>query len=377
VGATIAAIGSRESVLSQLGDVERLDLGGRTVIPGLVDPHTHPVWAGDRVAELELRAAGRSYVEIAAAGGGIASTVRATRSASDEALVGSTLHRLDELLAHGATTIEAKTGYGLSVDHELRQLDILMTVADRHPCQLVITFLGAHALPDEYAGRADAYIDLVVEEMLPLAAARAPGIFVDAFCDDGGFTLQQTARVLEKARDLGLPIKVHSDEFANLGCTAYAASLGAVSADHLVATSEADMAALAEAGTVAVLLPGTTVGLGSAKFAPAREMIARGIPVALGTDYNPGTCPCPNLSLIQALAVRYLRLSPAEALVASTWNAAWAVGQGARAGRLARGGPADLVVLESDDYRQLSYEFGGNPVAAVMVTGRWIRDPGA
>jgi imidazolonepropionase len=371
-GGRLLGVGPRAAVLRSFEPAEALDLGGRVVLPGLVDAHTHPVWAGSRAGELALRVAGASYLEIMAAGGGIASTVRATVEAPTEALVAATLARLDRLLAGGVTTVEAKTGYGLSTEEELRQLAVLAEVDRRHPARIVPTFLGAHALPDAYRGRADDYVALVVHEMLPRVAEACPGAYCDVFCDEGAFSVPQARAVLEAARSLGLGLKIHSDEFANLGATRLAAELGCASADHLVATRPEEMDALAAAGTVAVLLPGTTVGLGACRFAPAREMVARGVPVALGTDLNPGTCPCPDLPLILALAVRYLKLTPAEAIVAATRNAAQAVGRGAVAGRLAAGRPADLVVLGDDDYRVLGYALGSYPVEAVMVGGAWV-----
>jgi imidazolonepropionase len=369
----IAAVGPRETVLPGVEAAAGRDLGGRLVLPGFVDAHTHPVWAGDRAAEFEQRVGGASYLEIMAAGGGIMSTVRATRAATSEALLAGVLGRLNGLMAFGATTVEAKTGYGLTPEEELRQLAVLAEADGRHPVHVVPTFLGAHALPEEYRGREGDYVQLVIEEMLPAVAAVCPTAFCDVFCDDGAFTLDQTARILHRAASLGLRLKVHSDEFAHLGCTELAARLGATSADHLVVTTPAEMDALAAAGTVAVLLPGTTFGLGSTHFAPAREMVARGVPVALGTDLNPGTCPCESLPLVLALATRYLRLSPAEALVAATRNAACASGCGEAAGRIEVGRPADLVVAATADYRDLAYRFGANPVAAVMVGGRWTR----
>jgi len=350
-----------------------LDAGGRVVMPGLVDAHTHPLWAGDRVAEFEMRVAGRTYLDIMAAGGGIASTVRATRAAGDAQLLDLLLERLDRFAAHGTTTVEAKTGYGLAVDEELRHMRLLAEGDARHPVHVVPTFLGAHALPDEFAGRPDEYVDLVIGAMLPSVAERYPGGFCDVFCDQGAFTRAQTERILRRARELGLRLKVHSDEFANLGCTALAAALGAASADHLAETRPEEMDALAAAGTVAVLLPGTTFGLGSNHYAKGREFVGRGVPVALGTDYNPGTCPCESLAFMMALATRYMGLSPAEALVAVTRNAACAVGRGDRAGRLVEGWPADLLILETDDYRDLAYRFGASPVHAVMIGGRWLQ----
>ena len=376
----ILAAGPREDVLRQVASAwgaaaerEQIDADGRVVMPGLVDAHSHPVWAGSRVAELELRIRGAGYVEIMEAGGGIASTVRATRDATDEALLADLLTRLDQLMDHGVTTLEAKSGYGLSTAEELRHLRVLAQAAARHPMRIVPTFLGAHAVPDEFRGRDEAYVDLVVEEMLPAVAAAFPGAFCDAFCDLGAFSLAQTERVLNAARALGLPLKVHADEFGHLGCAELAARLGAVSADHCIVTSPADMDAMARSGTVAVLLPGTTLGLGSLHFAPARELLLHGVPLALGTDLNPGSCPCPDLPLIMAMAARYLKLTPDEVLVAATRNAAYASGRGAVAGRLEAGFAADLLLLEAQDHRELCYAFGQTPRMQVMVGGIWTR----
>lgn len=377
-GGSILAAGPREEVLRTIaaawpqGPDQAVDAAGRVVLPGLVDAHTHPVWAGSRAAELELRIRGAGYVEIMEAGGGIASTVRATRLASDEALLADLLARLDALLAHGVTTVEAKSGYGLSTAEELRHLDLLAQASRLHPLRIVPSFLGAHALPEAYLGRQEAYVDLVLEEMLPAVASAYPGIFCDVFCDLGAFTLEQTERILREARRLGLALKVHADEFGHLGCAELAAGLGAVSADHCVMTRPQDMEAMARGGTVAVLLPGTTLGLGSCHFAPAREMVLRGVPVALGTDLNPGTCPCPNLPLIMAMAARYLKLSPDEVLVAATRNAAHAVGRGREVGRLEAGYRADLQLLETEDHRELCYGFGTAPRMEAMIGGRWV-----
>jgi len=379
-GGHILAAGARDAVLGRVeaswpaaAEREVIDAAGRVVMPGLVDAHSHPVWAGSRAAELELRIRGAGYVEIMEAGGGIASTVRATRAASDEALLADLLERLDQLMDHGVTTLEAKSGYGLSTAEELRQLRVLAQAAERHPMRIVPTFLGAHAVPDEFRGREDAYVDLVVEEMLPAVAAAFPQAFCDVFCDLGAFSLAQAERVLLAARALGLPLKAHADEFGHLGCAELAARLGAVSADHCIVSSPADMEAMARAGTVAVLLPGTTLGLGSTHFAPAREMLLRGVPLALGTDLNPGTCPCPNLPLILAMAARYLKLTPDEVLVAATRNAAVACGRGAETGRLEAGFAADLLLLEAQDHRELCYAFGEAPRMRVMVGGAWTR----
>jgi imidazolonepropionase len=374
-GGLVAAVGSRDRVLSEVDPQNVLDGGGRLVTPGLVDAHTHLVFAGTRAAEFEMRIEGATYLEIMAAGGGIMSTVRATREASDEELLAGVLGRLDAMMACGTTTSEAKTGYGLATAQELRLLAVLEEADRRHPVNVVPTFLGAHAVPEEFKGREDAYVDLVVDEMLPAVASRYPNACCDVFCDEGAFTPEQSRRVLERAAELGLGLKIHSDEFANLGCTELAASLGAVSADHLAVTSEAEMDAMARAGTVAVLLPGTTFGLGAAHYADARNMVARGVPVALATDLNPGTCMCESMPFMMALATRYMRLTPAEALVAATRNAAYALGRGDVTGRIEPGMPADLVVMDTSDYRDLTYRFGRNPVDAVMIGGSWTLPP--
>lgn len=373
----IVALGSRARVAERAAALatppETFDMGGRLVTPGLIDAHTHLLWAGDRAQEFERRLEGESYLDIMAEGGGIAATVRATRAADDEALLRDLLDRLDRLLDHGVTMAEVKTGYGLSVEHELRHLAILAEADRRHAVRVVPTFLGAHALPDEYRGRQSAYVDLVVEEMLPRVASEAPRAFCDVFCDEGAFTLAETARILERAHALGLRSKLHSDEFANLGATRLGAEMGCTSADHLVHTRPEEMDAMARAGMVAVILPGTTIGLGSTRFADGAEMSARGVAVAIGTDCNPGTCPCESLPLMFALVTRYGGLTPAQALAAATRNAAAALDEARQAGSLAPGRPADLCVFDAGDPRDLAYAFGTNPVAGAMVGGRWAR----
>ena len=373
----VTHLGPRDEVLRAVeaegGAKATASLGGRLVTPGLVDPHTHLVWAGSRADEFALRVAGASYQEIAAAGGGILSTVRATRSASEDELLASLLERIEREVDHGVTTIEVKSGYGLELSTELRQLDAIVAADARHPARLIPTFLGAHAVPPEYADRREAFVDHVVEEMIPAVARRAVRPFVDVFCDEGAFTAAEAERILRAARAAGLPLKAHVDEFARLGFTATAAELGATSCDHLMRAEAADWSAMAASGTVAVLLPGTTVGLGATHFANGGAMISHGVPVALATDWNPGSSPCDSLPLVMALACRYCGLTPAQALVAVTRNAACAVGAGDVAGRLARGRAADLVIMDTDDYRDLAYRFGSSPASAVMIAGAWLR----
>lgn len=366
-GGRIAAVGAaRDLEAWQARQV--LDAGGRVVIPAFVDPHSHVLYAGARIDEFEARLRGASYQEIMAAGGGIMSTVRATRAASDEELLSQTSRRLARMLAQGTATAEVKTGYGLDLESELRCLRLIRTLGERQPVRLVPTFLGAHAVPAEYAGRADAYVEAVTEEMLPRAVGLAE--YCDVFCDEGAFSLTQAERILRRARALGLGVKVHADEFASLGAAGLAVELGAASADHLMVTPAQERGRLAASGVAAVLLPATSFGLGSARYADGRAWVDAGAIVALATDCNPGTAPCESMPFVIALACRMLGLTPAEAVVAATLNAAYAVGRAGEVGSLAPGKRADLVILDAEDYRELAYRFGASPVQTVIVGGR-------
>lgn len=366
----IVAAGPTADVLAQVDSAaERIDAGGRVVMPGFVDCHTHVVYAGDRAGEFEQRVRGATYLEIMAAGGGIMATVRATRAASEDELLARTRERLDRMLLFGTTTVEAKTGYGLDADTERKMLQVIATLNRQQPVELVPTYMGAHAMPAEYTGRGDDYTAFVVDDLARLRAEGQPLEMVDVFCDAGAFTVEQSAHVLTRAAELGYGLKIHADEFAHLGGAALAARLGCVSADHLAVTPPAEQRALAEAGVIAVVLPGTSFGLGHSDYAHARGLIEQGAAVALATDHNPGTCVCESMPFMLALACRYLRLSPAEAVVAATLNAAHAARRGDRVGRLAPGLQADLLILESGDYRDLAYRFGGNPVRYVIKSG--------
>ncbi len=354
-----------------------IDATDQVVMPGFVDAHTHAVFAGARAQEFEQRIKGATYLEIMAAGSGIMSTVRATRECGLASLVAQSRRRLDDMLAHGTTTAEVKTGYGLDTTNELKCLEALRLLAASQPMDIVPTFLGAHAVPDEYKGDSEAYTDLVVNEMLPKVASYASRwptssphpLFCDVFCEEEAFSLAQSRRILEAARKLGFKLKIHADEFTSLGGAALAAELGATSADHLACTPPSDMDRLAKAGVVAVLLPGTTFGLGERHYADARALIAAGVPVALGSDLNPGTCYCESMQFIVALACRYLRLSPSEAIAAATINAAHAIGLGHLTGSLEVGKRADLILLDVPDYRHLAYRFGTNAVKMVIKKG--------
>lgn len=375
----VVAVGPTAEVRAQVSAAAReVDASGRVVCPGFVDPHTHLVWMGDRAAEFEMRLAGAAYMEIMAAGGGIMSTVRATRGAPVESLVAAMRPRLDRMLAHGSTTVEVKTGYGLETATELRLLEAIVTLDREHPVSLVPTFLGAHAIPEEYRGRADAYVALVVEEMLPAVAEKARELglsrlpFCDVFCEEGTFDLRQTRRILMAAQALGFPLKIHVDEFKALGGARLAVELGAISADHLVTTSPAEIALLGRAATVAVSLPCTPFGLGHSAYTPARALLEAGAALALATDCNPGTAWNESFPFVIALACRYLRLTPRQALVAATLNAAFALQLGERVGSLSPGYAGDLLVLDAPDYRYLGYRFGANPVALVVKGGEVV-----
>lgn len=379
----IAAIGSEREVRGGVDAEEELDAGGRSVIPGFVDPHTHLPWAGHRAAEFEMRLAGATYMEIMAAGGGIVRTVNDTRNASLDQLVRETRARLDRMLVHGTTTAEAKTGYGLNVADELKQLDAIAELQARHPVDLVPTFLPAHAVPAEYRGRTDDYVAFVTGEILPAGWAywqklRAQfdspwPVFCDVFCENGAFDLAQSRRILEAARALGFGLKVHVDEFAPVGGTPLAVELGAVSADHIVTTPPEHVTQLAHSATIGVALPGTPFGLAHHDYTPGRALIDQGGALALATDLNPGTSWCENMQFMIALACRYMTLVPAEALTAATLNAAHAIGLGTLVGSLETGKLGDLLILDTDDYRMLGYRYGVNMVRTVIKRGRVMR----
>ena len=347
-------------------DTQVIHASGRTVLPGFVDPHTHAIFAGDRADEFARRLEGADYLEILAAGGGILSTVRATRAASESELAKRARGYLAEMLGRGTTTVEIKSGYGLSVEDELKLLRVARSLHESGLPTVVATFLGAHAVPPEYRDRPDNYVDLVVEEMVPRIAAEGLARFCDVFCERGVFSVEQSRRVLEAGRAHGLAPKVHADQKTPLGGARLAATLGAVSADHLEHAAEEDIRALAQAGTVAVLLPGAAFMLMETVQAPARRMIELGVPVALATDFNPGTCPILSVPLIVGLACLRRLLSPAEAIVAATVNAAYAIGLGDEVGCLEPGKRADLVILDAPSHVHLAYWFGRNLVHTVV-----------
>jgi imidazolonepropionase len=374
-GDHIAAVGSDREVSRQISIGSHtviIDASDRVVLPGFVDPHTHPVFAGTREEEFELRLKGVSYPEIAAAGGGIRSSVRRLRQATAEQLRREALPRLDRFLSHGTTTIEAKSGYGLDLANELKSLEVIAQLNREHPLDLVPTFLGAHEVPDEYRKDRQAYIRLIVEEMIPRVAASDLAEFCDIFCERDVFDVAESRRILTAAREAGLKLKLHADELAASGGSRVAAELEAVSADHLVYTDAEGIAGMAAAGVIPVLLPGTTFFLQGERYAPAREMIAAGLPVALATDLNPGSCMTESMPMILTLACLKMGLLPAEAICAATVNAAWAVDRGRMVGSLEKGKRADLVIWKMGSYKVLPYHYGVNLVDVVVKSGRVV-----
>jgi imidazolonepropionase len=378
-GGAVAARGDRIAWLGPAAELSsavalapggrRLDARGGVVMPGFVDSHTHLVFAGSRADEYALRARGATYQEIAAAGGGILATVRATRAASTRELVALARPRLDLMLAHGTTTCEAKSGYGLTTADELKLLDAIRRLDAAHAVDLVPTFCGAHEVPPEFKGRTDQYVDLVVGEMLPEVARRGLARYVDVFCEEGVFSVAQSRRVLEAGARHSLRAKFHADEFAPLGGAQLAADVGALSADHLLAASAEGIGRMKAAGVTATLLPGTAFFLGL-PYAPARRFLDTGVRVALASDFNPGSCAGLNLQLVMTMAVSQMKMTLEEALLGVTLHAAHAMAIDADVGSLAPGKLCDLVICDVPDWRHVAYFFGVNHVSCVVKRGR-------
>jgi len=377
----ILDVGASKDLCAVWTSEQAIDASGKVVCPGFVDAHTHVVYAGDRVDEFEMRIRGATYIEIMESGGGILSTMRATRAATVEQLVLESRRRLDKMLSLGTTTVEVKTGYGLDTASEIKLLDAIAALDQQHAIELVPTLLGAHAVPPEYSGHAEEYVQLVVHEMIPAVAHwwRASffagrALHCDVFCEAGVFDRDQTRRVLEAGLVHGLSPKLHADEFESLGGVSLAVALGAVSVDHLDVTPPDEIARLAASDTIGVLLPAVGFSLGSAHGAAARAMVEAGVALGLATDVNPGSAPCLSMPLTMAVACRYGRLLPAEALNAGTINAAYAAGLGNRLGSIQAGKQADLCIVDARDYRDLVYWLGDNPVETVIKRGQVVRN---
>ena len=371
----ITAVGPTDEILAAVDSraFTVIDASGRAVLPGFVDSHTHFIFGGYRADEFAWRLQGMSYMEIMSRGGGIVSTVAATRQADLETLVQDGRRRLDSMLSFGVTTVEGKSGYGLDRDTELRQLEAMALLEQEHPVDIVPTFLGAHAVPKDYPGGAEAYLDFVMTEVLPAAADGGLAEFCDIFCEDKVFSVNQSRRLLALARKSGFKLTLHADEIVPLGGTELAVEVGAISADHLLHASDAGIQGMADSGVVATLLPITAFGL-KEPYARARTMIDRGCAVALATDLNPGSCFSNSLPLLVALATLYMGMTPEEALTAITLNGAAAVDRADRTGSLEAGKQGDVVILEYPSYRFMPYHIGVNTVEKVIKNGNLVFD---
>jgi imidazolonepropionase len=369
----IVAVGKTPDVTKAFRGENVISAKGKTVLPGFVDPHTHLVFAGSREDEFQMRVEGASYMEILNSGGGVLKTVRETRRARVEKLVELGLERLDDMLAHGTTTVEAKSGYGLTTADELKILEASKRLNQLHCLKVIPTFMGAHAVPIEFRNNTDEYVDLIIEETIPKVAQRGLAEFCDVFCERGTFNVEQTKHVLASGKNYGLKPKIHADHMSTLGGTEIAADVGAVSADHLNFSSTNGIRAMAEKGIVAVLLPAATFSLMMNRYADARLMIDCGVPVALGTDFN-ANCYIENQQLVIAMACHFMRMTPAEAITATTINAAHAVCRAEEVGSLEVGKRADVAILDVPNHKFLGYSFGVNLVEKVIGNGRLVVD---
>ncbi|MDQ7026378.1 MAG: imidazolonepropionase [Anaerolineae bacterium] len=377
----IVAVDTTDALIANYESDHTIDVSGKVVCPSFVDPHTHLVYAGKRLDEFEQRIQGTAYLDILKAGGGILSTVHATRAASVDELVESALKRLDIMLKHGTTTVEIKTGYGLDTETEMRMLQAIERLHQEHRIDIVPTFLAAHAIPPEYRGQLLDYVELIVTEMLPMAAEwyqnstfKRDGIpfFIDIFCEEGAFDIEATRKIFDAGRQYGLELKAHVDEFVNLGGARLSSEMGATSIDHLDHTSDEEIVLLGQSDSVAVVIPAVNFNLGSCHFAPARQMIDANVALALTTDANPGSAPCYSMPMVMAIACRYQKLLPAETLNASTINAAHALRLAGQVGSIEIGKRADLLIMDTGDYRDIAYQFGINLVQAIFKDGKQI-----
>lgn len=368
----IQAVGTtkelEERYFNKLHQAEIVDASNHLVTPGLVDPHTHVVYGGSREHEFEMRLEGATYMDIMNAGGGIHATTRMTREATEEELIAQTTRRLDSFLAHGVTTIEGKSGYGMNLETELKQLRVMKKLQEQHPIDIVPTFMGAHAVPPEFKGREDEYVDHLIQDMLPVVATEKLAEFNDVFCEKGVFTPEQSERILEAGKRFGLTPKIHADEIEPYGGAEIAAKIGAISAEHLLKASDEGIQAMAKAGTIACLLPATALYLRE-EAAKGRKMIDEGVAVAISTDCNPGSSPTTSMPLVMNLACISMRLTPAESLTAATYNAACAINRQDLVGSLEVGKQADIVLWNTKNYQELQYLFGVNHVKAVWKKG--------
>lgn len=354
-------------------DTMILDGSGKTVTPGLVDSHTHLVHGGSRENELAMKLKGVPYLDILAAGGGIHSTVKATKEATYEELYNQAKKSLDIMLKFGVTTVEAKSGYGIDdFDTELKQLEVAKKLSGDHPVDIVSTFMGAHAIPKDYKENSDEFVDIIINDMIPEVAKRKLAKFCDVFCEEGVFTIEQSRKILLAAREYGMEPKLHADEIEPLGGAELAAEIGCITADHLIAASDKGIEEMAKKGVIANLLPGTSFNLQTGKFAPARKMVEAGVPISLSTDYNPGSCPTENLQLVMSFASLIMKLTPEEVITAVTINGAAALGLEEEIGSIELGKKGDIVIFDSPNLEYILYHFGINHVDTVVKNGEIV-----
>ena len=374
-GGRIEQVGTATQIQAKIdADTTVIDARGRVVLPGFVDAHTHPVFSGTRVNEFEERSRGATYEEIAARGGGIQSTVNATRAVHDDMLLHESSGYTDWFLRLGTTTIEAKSGYGLSLEDEFKILRVIKRLDDGSHLRYVPTFLGAHSIPPEYRSRRDEYVSLIIDEMLPAVANQKLAEFCDVFCEQKVFTTDEAWKILSAARCHGLGLRIHADQLSLSGGAQLAAELGTVTADHLEHTDADGIAALKAAGVQPVLLPGSVYALGSSRYPAARQMIDAGLAVVLATDFNPGSSPTPSMPMILSLASTHMKMTPAESITAATINAAYSLNRGAQLGSLEPGKIADVVLHDCGDYRELAYFFGIEHAWQVYASGALVFD---
>jgi imidazolonepropionase len=368
----ILAVGTTEEIETNYNSDKIIDASGKVVMPGFVDPHTHPVFVHTRENEFEMRIKGKSYVEISQSGGGIRSSIKAVREASEDELYTLAEKRVWRMISNGTTILEAKSGYGLSTESEIKMLKVIRRLNENLPIDIIPTFMGAHEFPTEYKDNHEEYIRILKEEMMPEVKKQNLAEYCDIFTEDHVYNIEQSRDILNHAKKLGFKLRMHADEIEPIGGAELAAELKAVSADHLGAASDAGIKAMAEAGVIATLLPGTIFSLGMKSYARARDMIDAGIPVALATDYNPGSCNCDSMQFIITLACLQMKMTVAEAITASTINAAYSLEMGDRVGSLEVGKQADILIMDMPSYKFLPYHFGSNNVQTVIKNGKVI-----
>lgn len=368
----IIAVGKSEAICKDFEAKKTIDATGKVVMPGFVDPHTHPIFYNTRENEFEMRLKGKTYVEISQSGGGIRSSIAGVRNASEDELFELSKKRIDKIISNGTTTLEAKSGYGLSTESELKMLRVIKRLQTELPVDIVPTFMGAHEFPTEYKDNREEYIRILKEEMMPKVAELGLAKYCDIFTEDHVYNIEQSRDILNHARKLGFKLRMHADEIEPIGGAELAAEVGAVSADHLGAASDAGIKAMSEAGVIATLLPGTIFSLGMKSYARARDMIKAGVAVALATDYNPGSCNCDSMQFVITLACLQMKMTPAEAITAATINAAYSLEMSDKIGSLEAGKQADILILDMLSYQFLPYHFGSNNVELIFKNGEVI-----